>query len=61
MSYPPDPVKIVIKPTEPKNVKDALAKLEQLRVEAEHAGQDETQILDIMDFVSGWCSPQERI
>jgi hypothetical protein len=35
--------------------------LEQLRIVARAAGQDETPILDVMDFLTGWCSPRERL
>jgi hypothetical protein len=35
--------------------------LEQLRVVAQSAGEDESAILDTLDFLVGWSSPQERI
>ena len=38
-----------------------LEDLEQLRVVARDAGEDEDAILDVMDYLSGWCSPGERI
>jgi hypothetical protein len=35
--------------------------LEQLRPVLREEGQDEGLVLDCMDFLTGWCSPQEVI
>jgi hypothetical protein len=41
----------------------ALARLEQLRAEVRASGNEELEdaIMDIMDRVVGWCSPQNRM
>jgi hypothetical protein len=38
-----------------------LGDLEQLRLVLRRDGQDETPVLDVMDFLTGWCSPKEVI
>jgi flagellar motor component MotA len=40
-----------------------LAQLEELRVQLREQGREEAEetILELMDFVVGWCSPQMRI
>jgi hypothetical protein len=40
-----------------------LAELEALRVEFREAGRDDVEdvVLEVMDFVTGWCSPHMRI
>jgi len=35
--------------------------LEALRLVSRRAGLNEDAILDVMDFVTGWCSPHETI
>jgi hypothetical protein len=35
--------------------------LEALRLVSRRAGLNEDAILDVMDFVTGWCSPHEAI
>lgn len=40
-----------------------LAEFEELRTELRSAGrdQDDDVVLDVMDFVAGWCSPHARM
>jgi hypothetical protein len=38
-----------------------LSDLEDLRAMARRDGLDEDAVLDLMDFVSGWCSPHMKI
>lgn len=35
--------------------------LEELRLVLREEGRDEDTVLDVMDFVTGWCSPHERL
>jgi hypothetical protein len=35
--------------------------LEELRLVLREEGRDEDVVLDVMDFVTGWCSPHERL
>jgi hypothetical protein len=37
--------------------------LEELREALREQGQDEAEdvVLDVMDFLTGWCSPHERL
>jgi hypothetical protein len=35
--------------------------LEELREVLREQGQDEDAVLDVMDFLAGWCSPHERL
>jgi hypothetical protein len=35
--------------------------LEQLRLVLRERGEDETLVLDGLDYVTGWCSPQEAL
>jgi hypothetical protein len=35
--------------------------LEALRLVSRRTGLDEDAILDVMDFVAGWCSPHENL
>lgn len=38
-----------------------LRDLEELRLVLREHGQDETPVMDVMDFLTGWCGPQEVI
>jgi hypothetical protein len=40
-----------------------LEALEELRVELREGGREDLEdiVLEVMDFVTGWCSPQARI
>jgi hypothetical protein len=38
-----------------------LKELEALRVECHERGESDEAILEVMDFVTGWCSPHMRI
>lgn len=38
-----------------------LEELEELRSIARREGLDEDVVLDLMDFVTGWCSPHMKI
>jgi hypothetical protein len=42
---------------------DVLANLEALRILARDRGRTdlEDEILDVMDFVTGWCAPSARL
>jgi hypothetical protein len=35
--------------------------LEEVRLVLREQGEDEDLVLDTMDFLTGWCSPHERI
>jgi hypothetical protein len=35
--------------------------LEELRALLHEEGQDDDVVLDVMDFLTGWCSPHERL
>ena len=37
--------------------------LDQLRLDLRTAGRqaDEDAVMDVMDFLNGWCSPQQRL
>lgn len=37
-----------------------IAELEDLRAEMRSMGRSEDRILDLMDYVYGWCSPHEK-
>jgi hypothetical protein len=43
------------------NRERVLNDLEELRLVLREAGQDEDLVLDMMDFLTGWCSPHEAI
>lgn len=43
------------------DVDSILKDLEELRVITRHEGLDEDVVLDLMDFVTGWCSPHMKI
>ena len=41
--------------------RQVLNDLEQLRLVLREEGRDEDVVLDVMDFVTGWCSPHQRL
>ena len=41
--------------------RQVLNDLEEFRELLREHGEDEDVVLDVMDFLTGWCSPHERI